>query len=82
MARIDALFAVWNKPDAPGRYLAVIRNSLMEYGRGYGMLRMRPWRYVRWIYGKHWSRAQPALRVISLSVSAQRLEVRTKFGRS
>lgn len=36
-ARIDKLFAQWNKPDSPGCSVAVGRNSVVVFERGYGM---------------------------------------------
>src|SRR5262249_25139983 len=36
-ARVDALFAQWNKPDSPGCALAVIKEGRIIYERGYGM---------------------------------------------
>ena len=36
-ARVDALFAKWNKADSPGCALAVIKEGRIIYERGYGM---------------------------------------------
>jgi len=36
-ARVDGLFAQWNKPDSPGCSVAVARNGAVVYERGYGM---------------------------------------------
>jgi CubicO group peptidase (beta-lactamase class C family) len=36
-AKIDALFAPWNKPMSPGMAVAVISNGLVLHQRGYGM---------------------------------------------
>lgn len=36
-AKIDALFAPWDKKDSPGLVLAVIRDGKILYQRGYGM---------------------------------------------
>ena len=36
-ARVDALFAQWNKRDSPGCIVAVGRNGAVLYERGYGM---------------------------------------------
>jgi len=36
-ARVDALFAQWNKPDSPGCSLAVSRNGTLLYEHAYGM---------------------------------------------
>jgi CubicO group peptidase (beta-lactamase class C family) len=35
--QIDALFAPWDRPDAPGCALGVIRDGELMYARGYGM---------------------------------------------
>jgi len=36
-ARVDQLFAQWNRSDSPGCALAVIRDGQIAYQRGYGM---------------------------------------------
>ena len=36
-AKIDALFAKWDKSDSPGLALAVIKDGKVAYQRGYGM---------------------------------------------
>jgi CubicO group peptidase (beta-lactamase class C family) len=36
-AQVDALFAEWDRPDAPGAAVAVIRDGKTVYKRGYGM---------------------------------------------
>lgn len=36
-ARVDALFAEWDKPDSPGCALGIIRDGKLIYARGYGM---------------------------------------------
>lgn len=36
-ARVDKLFAQWDKPDSPGCALAVIKDGQIIYKRGYGM---------------------------------------------
>src|SRR5262249_27030558 len=36
-ARVDALFAKYNKPDSPGCALGVIKDGKLIYARGYGM---------------------------------------------
>jgi CubicO group peptidase (beta-lactamase class C family) len=36
-ARVDPLFATWNRPDSPGCGVGVIRNGAVIYERGYGM---------------------------------------------
>src|SRR5262249_51455643 len=36
-ARVDALFAKYNKPDSPGCALGVIKDGKLVYTRGYGM---------------------------------------------
>jgi CubicO group peptidase (beta-lactamase class C family) len=36
-ARIDALFAEWDKPDAPGCAVAVVKDGKVIHARGYGM---------------------------------------------
>ena len=36
-ARVDRLFAEWNKPDSPGCSVATGRNGAVLYERGYGM---------------------------------------------
>src|SRR5262249_40207985 len=36
-ARVDKLFAQWDRPDSPGCSLAVSRNGVVVYERGYGM---------------------------------------------
>lgn len=36
-ARVNQLFAQWNKPDTPGCALAVIKDGQIIYKRGYGM---------------------------------------------
>lgn len=36
-ARIDALFAAWDKPNTPGGALAVIKDGQIIYSHGYGM---------------------------------------------
>lgn len=35
-AKVDALFAEWDKPDSPGAALAVVKNGSVIYKRGYG----------------------------------------------
>jgi len=35
-ARVDKLFALWNKPESPGCSLAVIKDGSIVYERGYG----------------------------------------------
>ncbi|HYV07008.1 MAG TPA: serine hydrolase domain-containing protein, partial [Blastocatellia bacterium] len=35
-ARVDKLFALWNKPESPGCSLAVIKDGSIIYKRGYG----------------------------------------------
>jgi CubicO group peptidase (beta-lactamase class C family) len=39
-ARVDQLFANWNKPDSPGCGLAIIKDGKIIYQRGYGMADM------------------------------------------
>ena len=39
-ARVDKLFAAWDKPDSPGAALAVIKDGTIIYERGYGMARL------------------------------------------
>jgi len=36
-ARVDKLFAEWNRPDSPGCSLGVSRNGVVVHERGYGM---------------------------------------------
>ncbi len=36
-ARVDELFAEWNKPDSPGCSVGVSQNGAIVYERGYGM---------------------------------------------
>ena len=36
-AKVDRLFAQWDKPDTPGCALAIIKNGEIIYKRGYGM---------------------------------------------
>lgn len=36
-ARVDKLFAAWDKPDTPGASLAVVRDGQIVYSRGYGL---------------------------------------------
>jgi len=36
-ARVDQVFAEWNKPDSPGCALAVVKQGRIIYKRGYGM---------------------------------------------
>ncbi len=36
-AAVDALFAEYDRSDSPGCGLGVVRDGLLEYGRGYGM---------------------------------------------
>ena len=36
-ARVDPLFATWNRPDSPGCSVGVSRNGAVIYERGYGM---------------------------------------------
>ncbi len=36
-ARVDTLFAAWNRPDSPGCGVGVSRNGAVIYERGYGM---------------------------------------------
>jgi CubicO group peptidase (beta-lactamase class C family) len=36
-ARVDALFAAWNRPDSPGCGVGVSRNGTVIFERGYGM---------------------------------------------
>src|SRR5262245_66551804 len=36
-ARVDALFAAWNRPDSPGCGVGVSRNGSVIFERGYGM---------------------------------------------
>ena len=36
-ARVDKLFAAWDKPDTPGAALAVVRDGQIIYKRGYGL---------------------------------------------
>ena len=36
-ARVDKLFAQWDKPDSPGCALGVIKDGRLIYKRGYGM---------------------------------------------
>ena len=36
-ARVDKLFADWNKPDSPGCAIAIIQEVEIIYKRGYGM---------------------------------------------
>jgi CubicO group peptidase (beta-lactamase class C family) len=35
-ARVDALFAEWDRPDSPGAAVAVVRDGELLYARGYG----------------------------------------------
>ncbi|MGI8857497.1 MAG: serine hydrolase domain-containing protein [Thermomicrobiales bacterium] len=37
LPEVDALFAEWDKPDAPGCALGIVRDSALVYARGYGM---------------------------------------------
>jgi CubicO group peptidase (beta-lactamase class C family) len=36
-AKVDKLFAAWDKPDTPGAALAVVRDGTVIYKRGYGI---------------------------------------------
>ena len=36
-ARVDAIFAQWNRTDSPGCAVGVYRDGAIEYARGYGM---------------------------------------------
>lgn len=36
-ARVDAVFAQWDKPDSPGCAVGVYRDGAIAYARGYGM---------------------------------------------
>ena len=36
-ARVDKLFAQWNKPDSPGCALGIVKDGRLIYKRGYGM---------------------------------------------
>jgi CubicO group peptidase (beta-lactamase class C family) len=36
-ARVDRLFATWNRPDSPGCGVGVSRNGALIHQRGYGM---------------------------------------------
>lgn len=36
-ARIDALFAPWNKPNTPGAAVAIIKDGDVIFEKGYGM---------------------------------------------
>src|SRR6266487_1591892 len=36
-ARVDKLFAQWDKPDSPGCALGIIKDGQLIYTRGYGM---------------------------------------------
>ena len=36
-ARVDKLFAEWDRPDSPGCSVGVSRNGVPAYERGYGM---------------------------------------------
>lgn len=40
-ARVDKLFAQWDKPDSPGCALGVIRDGKLIYERGYGMANVK-----------------------------------------
>lgn len=40
-ARVDQLFAQWDKPDTPGCALAVIKDGQIIYKRGYGMANLQ-----------------------------------------
>ena len=35
-ARVDALFAPWDRPDVPGAAVAVMKDGEIVYQRGYG----------------------------------------------
>jgi CubicO group peptidase (beta-lactamase class C family) len=39
-AKVDALFAAWDKPTSPGAALAVIRDGAIVYKEGYGMAKL------------------------------------------
>jgi CubicO group peptidase (beta-lactamase class C family) len=39
-ARIDKLFAAWDKSDSPGAALAVVQGDQVVYSRGYGMAQL------------------------------------------
>jgi CubicO group peptidase (beta-lactamase class C family) len=39
-AKVDKLFAAWDKPTTPGAALAVIRDGRIVYERGYGMAKL------------------------------------------
>jgi CubicO group peptidase (beta-lactamase class C family) len=36
-AKVDKLFAAWDKPDSPGAAVAVVRDGVVIYKRGYGI---------------------------------------------
>jgi|GEM_PF-5320847 len=36
-AKVDALFAEWNKPDSPGCAVGISKNGTLLYEKGYGM---------------------------------------------
>jgi CubicO group peptidase (beta-lactamase class C family) len=40
IAKVDALFAAWDKPTSPGAALAVIRDGAIVYKKGYGMAKL------------------------------------------
>lgn len=39
---VDALFSEYQRSDAPGCALGVVRDGVLEYGRGYGMANLDP----------------------------------------
>src|SRR5690348_14120521 len=36
-AKVDQLFAAWNRPDTPGCALAIVQDGRIAYKRGYGL---------------------------------------------
>lgn len=36
-AKVDKLFAIWDKPDSPGAAIAIIKDGAVVYKRGYGI---------------------------------------------
>ncbi|MBK8070535.1 MAG: serine hydrolase [Ramlibacter sp.] len=39
-ARVDKVFAAWDKPDSPGASVAVVRDGRVIYSRGYGQAQL------------------------------------------
>ena len=66
-ARVDKVFAAWDKPDTPGLAVAVVRDGKIVHSRGYGLANLE--------YGARNTPATIWCRALTIAVACCRLSI-------